>query len=227
MTKNKSDPSRLSPSQRRDAAIRDRPEGYVDPARYRARKHRPKVTKIKKHIIPPFQQPSDATAVVESEPYPRHMRLGIMLVAIQDGVPSTAQQFDIPERTIYGWFAQEGGLTAVREYAQSAAENSFTKLIQKACDELYSRMEDASDDELFASFRKMLDTAEGAGLTGVRSAKKRRGESESSPEHPPGTQPHITLQFVPPAPAIDSPKTKVTVEEEEEVEGEVTDVFDE
>jgi hypothetical protein len=158
------------------------------------------------------------------------MRLGIMLVAIQDGVPSTAEQFDIPERTIYGWFAQEGGLTAVREYAQAAASNSFTKLIQKACDELYSRMEEASDDELFASFRKMLDTAEEAGLVGVRSEKKRRGESEESPGHPPGT-PSIVLQFVPPAPAIAPPGSKSESESpaqgEDVVEGEVTDVFDE
>jgi hypothetical protein len=91
-------------------------------------------------------------------------------------------------------------------------------------------MEEASDDELFASFRKMLDTAEEAGLVGVRSEKKRRGESEESPGHPPGT-PSIVLQFVPPAvplPSGSEAKTNDPASQVVDAEAtEVADVFDE
>lgn len=216
----------------KDALLRAQPDSYVDPLHKhnRARKRKPRKTAPRKLIAPHTYEgkPSaPTTSIAEAEPYPKHMKLGIMIIAVQDGVPEAAKQFDIPQGTIYGWFKQEGGLNAIREYTQAAATNSFTKLIQRTCDELHLRMKDAPDDELYETFRKMLDTAEKAGISGVSAPGSKAGVSGQLPGSSQGSP--INLIFNAPTPLPPGSKDQGNVTPPEDVvEGEVVaDVFDE
>lgn len=219
----------------KDALLRAQ-DTYVDPLRARAKASRRKRTRRKTvprktitHLTQEGKPSAPTTSIAEAEPYPKHMKMGIMLMAVQDGVVETSKALNVPQGTIYGWFKQEGGLNAIREYTQAAATNSFTKLIQATCDELHSRMQNAPDDELYETFRKMLDAAEKVGISGVSSPGAKAGVSGV---HPGSTQaPPINLIFNNPTPLPPGSEAQGNVAPstppEDVVEGEVTDVFDE
>lgn len=226
-------------SERRDAALRAQPEGYVDPARRRkpSRDVRTasRITRAARRArLAPLVQPPESRGEGEKglTVVPRHERLGIMFLALQHGVTAVSEQFNIPESTLYMWFREEGGIQEVREYVASRASVAFQRVIQAACDELSARMHDAPNDELFASFRKMIEVGDTVRPRG----RKGGGESERSPE---GTPSPITLQFIgSPALPEGSPRSESqgnakpghSVSEnappEDVVDGEVTDVFD-
>lgn len=221
-------------SERRDQQLRDMPDGYVDPARrHRSSRPRPRAEPRHDPSVPPATAKRKARLAMAFTPsapderavtIPRHARLGIMFMALQSSIPQAAKLFKVPESTLYAWFREEGGIQEVREYVAEKANVSFQRLVQVMCDELSSRMEGAPNDELFASFRKMVEAGEGM------IKKRKRAESESGPEGAPA--PSVVLQFSSPPALPEGSRYQGNNEDPEQsppedvAEGEVTDVFD-
>ncbi len=93
----------------------------------------------------------------DEKSYSSAERMGIMMLAVQEGVPHTAEKFKMPERTIYSWFREEGGIAEVRAYVESKASASFMRAIDAACNEVVKRLANATDEQVMVTFRKMLE----------------------------------------------------------------------
>src|SRR3990167_2432721 len=246
-------PPRLTASQKRDLELRSLSVSYRDPARKR-RVHRHIVVESRRlsnsakqvsreppeHAVPgaPDEEAPDQDGGAQTLRYPRHARLGLMFMALQSSVARVAKQYGIPSETLYSWFREEGGIQEIREYVASSAGVAFQRLVQLTCDELALRLKDSSSEELFSSFRKMLEVGERTGLVkaGSRGVGGGAVESESSPEHPPRS-PQIVLQIVPPTPmlppgsgsqgnALQQPAQDAAPGQDAIIDGEVTDVFE-
>jgi len=198
----------------REQQIKNAPKHYRDPARNR-KTHNLVLNRATapapvaaRHPVP------DAVDVGAGMGHiPRHARLGIMFVALQEGVPVTAARFGVPEATVYNWFKEEGGIQLIRDYVTASASVAFQRVIQSTCDELIKRMHQAKSEELFLSFRKMLEVGEKAGL--VRASAGGAGEAGESGESENGPnptheelRPAIVLQFNQPGlPGPEAPKS--------------------
>ena len=230
---------------RQDAAITNTKD-YVDPARKRLEKkkgrrfastqlteHR-RQKAARSHTKTPFT-PEENTALderisLEGTTLPRHERLGIMFIAVSNGVSAASKQFDVPRQTIYHWFREEGGFEEINAYVESAARVGFNKLQTTLYEEIERRMQDASDEELFESFRKLMpgNAPQEAPLT--KRQRRERGESDGSPV--PTQVPGVTLVFntpsLPEGEKAPPPEAVDTKSEDDTVEGEVkvVDVFD-
>ena len=76
-----------------------------------------------------------------------------MLVALRAGVPAAVQQSGVPERTIYQWFQNMGGLAEIRSVANAAADQALSLAGQAICEEVSRRVQDLSDPDLLGAFR--------------------------------------------------------------------------
>ena len=230
---------------RQDEAITNTKD-YVDPARGRLekkptkrfaskylteqRRKRALRAKTKTPFTPEEDESLNERIHLEGTTVPRHERLGIMFIAVANGVTAAAKQFDISTRLIYGWFREEGGFTEIAGYVEAAAKVGFNKVTVLLYEEIQIRMKDASDEELFESYRKLMPIQQGDGLTNRQ--RRERGESDGSPVPPQGgVHLHFNTPSLPEGESKEPPKdvdTKSPPPGEDIVEGEakVIDVFD-
>ncbi len=228
---------------KRDRAIRSQPGNYVDPARYRGRSgHKKKkrllssssveTPKLSGRLSPRnrkknLQARAARSGVREVDTslaptYTDDEKFALMYLCIRSNVKTVSQQEQIPENTLYGWFRQVGGIDRVREFVASKAEVSFYNLIDETAQEIRHRLKEASNEELFETFREMLSVADKAGIASPERSKKGGGESGGVPGGAsiqlifPGEKPALTQGDPPPPKAGD----------EDAVEGEFS-VFDE
>lgn len=241
-------PPPLSASRKRDLVLQAKQgQDYVDPARRRRQiktqprlsqsESPPRLTRAIRRLRPTTAQlavtgpalpsPTIPEAVLSdggsTTTIPRHARLGIMFMALQEGVTPIAKRFEIPESTLYTWFREEGGIQEIREYVAETASVALQRLVQVTCDELQSRMLDAPTPELFETFRKMLEVGETSGLVRRRRGGSGSGSGSESGERPSPT-PGIVLQFNTPASLPTPGDTKS--DPSQVIQGEVTDVTD-
>ena len=222
----------MTAASKRDAKLRDMPDGYVDPARGR-KKHKT-VRRVKQERkarerakLAPLTEEEEREFEPRDPLLPPHQRQGIMFLALQKSVAVAAQECEVSEGTIYKWFKEEGGIEAIRGYVVSKAEVSFYKMLDATAQRLLDTIKDATPEELQERFLKMLETADRAGLSVAGGRKGRRGESADSPEHPDKTPP-VTLVFNPPAlpDKKDEGKEASPPKDEDTVDGEVINVFE-
>lgn len=184
-------------TKRRDRKLRENKGDYVDPARYRgAKKNKlfkkaktiPKTKRSKKEPFTNLQvyRPEEG----ESKTYTSQEKFGIMQVALATSVEEAATEFHCSTISIYKWFKEVGGIREIREYVSSKAGITLYKAITTFLEDLDRRLEEASEEEYFETFRKLLSVMRESGLS------VNQGESDGNPGHPQGTG--ITLNFNPP-----------------------------
>lgn len=181
-------------TKRRDKKLRENQGEYVDPARYRGAKKNKLFRKIKPSKLRKKEPPTDMQVYRpeegESRTYTSQEKFGIMQVALATSVEEAATEFSCSTISIYKWFKEVGGIREIREYVSSKAGITLYKAITSFLEDLDRRLEEASEEEYFETFRKLLSVMRESGLS-VNS-----GESERGPVHPQGTG--ITLNFNPP-----------------------------
>ena len=108
--------------------------------------------------------------------YTETEKLGTMLMALEHGVPVAVEQRNVPERTIYQWFEQAGGLTEIRKVSDEARIHAIAEAGRALCVEVTKRVGKLSDDDLMITYRKLLEaeaTPSGAGIqAGAQAAAK-------------------------------------------------------
>jgi len=213
---------------RKEKELREAPQGtYVDPARYRGKeghalkKKEKKTGRLspgsrKKRLMERAERTGRPLDTSLALTYTDDEKFALMYLCIRSDVRTVSQQEDIPENTIYGWFRQVGGIDKVRTFVASKAEVSFYNLIDETAQEIRNRLEEAPTEELFETFRKMMDVADRAGIAAPERRGSGRGESGGSPGHPGNGG--IVLNFNPPAsgdaPPPKDAETKVSVFDE-------------
>lgn len=196
-------------TRRKDRQIRESGDDYVDPARYRGKaghvskrllskngKKSGKTSKRnrKKNLEDRAKRSGveiDSTALEPT--YTDDEKFALMYLCIRSSVKTVSQQEQIPENTLYGWFRQVGGIDSVRSFVASRAEVSFYDLIDSTAQEIRHRLKDASDEELFETFRTLVSAADKAGLSAPERRGRGAGESDGVLTH--GEANRITLNF--------------------------------
>lgn len=187
----------------RDKKIRNQPDNWRDPARDRAshlKLHKHKGPKRSKRPKTP-RRGNKAVAIYEPKDYEeRHYtdaeKFGIMQAALSTSVEQAAKKYECSSFSIYRWFKEVGGIREVKEYVASRASIGLFKAIDLFVEDLDRRLEEASDEEYFETFRKLLTIARDAGLTvdGGRSGET-PGEAQAGRitlnfgSSPPGSEP--------------------------------------
>ena len=220
-------------TEKQDKKLRAEGDDYVDPARYRGKGGHVKKKKRSGRLSPGSRKralrdraernPAADTSDIALT-YTDDEKFAIMYLCIRSTVKTVSLQEGIPDTTLYGWFRQVGGIDKVREFVASKAEASFYSLIDETAQEIRLRLSKAPNDELFETFRSMIDMASKTGM-----GRQRGGESGDSPG---GAHPPIQMIFQGQPPALDvsssssPPKAKDKQDDDEEVDGEVVSVFD-
>ena len=90
--------------------------------------------------------------------YTEAERVGTMALALERSVATVSEQVKIPERTIYEWFEQAGGIAEVRAFTDAARGKALSEASRVLCDEVAKRGRagDLPTDELMTTFREML-----------------------------------------------------------------------
>ena len=217
-------------TEKQDKKLRAEGDDYVDPARYRGKGGHVKKKKRSGRLSPGSRKralrdraernPAADTSDIALT-YTDDEKFAIMYLCIRSTVKTVSLQEGIPDTTLYGWFRQVGGIDKVREFVASKAEASFYSLIDETAQEIRLRLSKAPNDELFETFRSMIDMASKTGMG-------RRGSGESG-DSPAGAHPPIQMIFQGQPPALEvssSPKAE-DKQDDKEVDGEVVNVFDE
>jgi len=107
-----------------------------------------------------------------SRSYSDFERVAVMSIALTHGIAYAVKATKTPERTVYSWFADAGGLAEIRNFANMAAENSVAKAEQALCDEVARRLllEDTDTDQLLITYRKLLETRANVAAAGSSSS---------------------------------------------------------
>ena len=84
-------------------------------------------------------------------------RLGLMLLAVKDGVNATADAHAVSRRTLTAWLSDYGGSAPVRAWLQAETLGAFLRYEQALYAELVRRLPDTPNDELGMTIRKMID----------------------------------------------------------------------
>ena len=203
-------------TRRQDKKIREAPDGYVDPARYRGKDGHKRKKKMSGKLSPGrrkerlAERAASSPVVYDPETaqptYSEEEKFALMYLCIQSSVKVVSLNEQIPERTLYAWMRQVGGIEKIRSFVASQAEVSFYNLINETAQEIRLRLNDASSEELFETFRKMMDVADRAGIAAPERVSGRGREAGGDPGHPQGNVPGITLNFNSPPDKDDKPK---------------------
>ena len=89
--------------------------------------------------------------------YPGPERLGLMFLAMRDGVYATAREHGVPTRTLASWFVEYGSLPAVQEWLRAETLGSFLRCEQSLYRELERRLPDWPNDELGMTLRALVN----------------------------------------------------------------------
>lgn len=84
--------------------------------------------------------------------------LGTLLIAIREGVPTAARVTKVPQRTIYNWFDERGGLAEIRNYVNIRADHALSAASEAIANEVLRRAEGGkiADEDLMETFRTIL-----------------------------------------------------------------------
>lgn len=94
-------------------------------------------------------------------------RVAVMTIALRDGIVRASVATQTPERTIYSWFADAGGLAEIRNFAVMAADHALSTAEVAICNEVARRagleggfagaFAGMSDGELMLTFRALVE----------------------------------------------------------------------
>ena len=124
-------------------------------------------------VLPPspLQLPAALHAAPETEPDRRRygnapriqweppQKLGLMMLAVTNGVTETARKHDVPRETLTGWLSSFGGIALVRDYLQDRTFAAFLSMERS----LYALVEKRAaagtihDAELQTTIRRLVD----------------------------------------------------------------------
>ena len=90
-------------------------------------------------------------------PYPGPERLGLMFLAMRDGVYATAREHGVPTRTLASWFVEYGSLPAVQDWLRAETMGSFLRCEQSLYRELERRLPDWPNVELGMTIRALVN----------------------------------------------------------------------
>lgn len=99
--------------------------------------------------------------------YTQAEKLGAIVIAVRDGVGEASRLMKLPDRTIYCWLQEAGGVAEVRALANMRAEEALSRAEQSVYEEIETRMKAhvAPDPELHTTFRTLIKSRLGDGHT--------------------------------------------------------------
>ena len=89
--------------------------------------------------------------------YPGPEQLGLMMLAIRDGITATATAHGLPRRTLTRWFEEYGTLTRVREWLHAETLGAYLRCEQDVYREVAHRLPSMPDGELGMTFRALIN----------------------------------------------------------------------
>lgn len=107
--------------------------------------------------LPPPDVPQRTPGVGHAGPYPGPERLGLMFLAMRDGVYATAREHGVPTRTLASWFVEYGSLPAVQDWLRAETLGSFLRAEQSIYRELERRLPDWPNDEMGMTVRALIN----------------------------------------------------------------------
>ncbi len=96
--------------------------------------------------------------MVTKRTYTETEKIGTMLLALRHGVAEAVNAVGVPERTVYQWFEDSGGIAAVRKFADNASGFTIATAAQAVAMEVQRRAEAGNlpADELLETYRALL-----------------------------------------------------------------------
>jgi len=124
-------------------------------------------------VSPPSQSPCKARGLFlmhmaeqkrATKTYTERERLGTLFLALREGVVSASRTTKVPQRTIYQWFEDAGGVAEVRGFVSERAVVALSRAEAAVCEEVVRRAAMMGDNDLMITFRELLRVrAESAG----------------------------------------------------------------
>lgn len=96
---------------------------------------------------------------VTEHDYPDPARLGLMLLAVRDGVTETAKRRGVPRRTLQHWLEDYGGVKRVQAWLQAETAGAFLRFEQAIYAAAIRQLEGGTinQEELGMTLRKLID----------------------------------------------------------------------
>lgn len=86
-------------------------------------------------------------------------KLGAIVIAVRDGVQDAARRLGVPDRTIYCWLQDAGGIAEVRALANIRAEEGLSMAERAVYDAVAKRLakNQIGDEDLLRTFRALIE----------------------------------------------------------------------
>lgn len=92
-------------------------------------------------------------------PHDSAAKLGLMMMAVRDGVSATADAHRVPRRTLQGWLSQFGGLARVHAWLHAETLGSFMRAEQSIYQAIRDRLAsgNVNNTELWQTYRRLIE----------------------------------------------------------------------
>lgn len=99
-----------------------------------------------------------AVVVKRSRSYTDREKFAAMHTALEIGVARTVEITGVPQRTLYHWFSDEGGLAEVRSLVQAQTEQSLSSSIMAICRRVSDDVKEIELESLIGIVRTLIES---------------------------------------------------------------------